>query len=279
MFFDIYYKSASGQVISLVRKPYYLQTIELFDYEWEPYTESGYITEFTKEIVKKSATLTITADTEIQYFNAVNKFYETVEKDVLDMKPGRLYIGRQYMKCYVMASKKTEWEHGIEQMDIDVTFVTDNPNWVEETEYNFDIIQVISTNNKLYPYKYPYRYANGMNVKEINVDHFYSVNFLLRVYGPTVNPMVSIGGHPYLVNIILEFGEYLEVDSQNGTVIKKKANGESVNAFHNRANEDGVFQKISPGLQEVNWSGAFKFDLILYSERGEPAWKQYSDLN
>ena len=149
MYFDIYYKNHLGNEMSLVREPYRLQTAELFDYSWEPYTESGYITDFSREIVKKSATLTISAETEQEYIDAVNKFYEVTELDILNMNPGRLYIGNQYMECYIISSSK---------------------------EYD-------------------------------------------------------------------------------------------------------VFKRIDPGRKKINWSGKFKFDLVLYAERSEPKWGKFLTQN
>lgn len=272
MYFDIYYSNSLGQILNLVQEPYRMQTSDIMDYEWDPYTESGYITEFTKAVVKKTVTLTISGTTEAEYCSAVNLFYETVEKDILSMSPGRLYVGEQYMECYIVASKKSEWEYGITQMDVEIDIVTDHPEWVEETDYEFTISKVSSSDNKRYAYRYQYRYANGMNSKEIYARHFSDLNFLLRIYGQAVSPMVTIGGHPYLVNIVLESGEYLEVDSRNGTVIKTMSNGQKVNAFSKRSFKYDVFRKIPPGLQQVNWPGSFNFDLILYAERGEPKW-------
>lgn len=279
MYLNIYYKNHLGQILNLVESPYRLQTAELFDYEWEPYTESGYITEFTKEVTKKTATLTVDAHSEEDFCTAVNTFYEATEKDVLEMMPGKLYIGSQYMECYLMSSKKTEWECGIEQIDLDVEFVTDSPNWVEEKEYSFAITEVISSNNKRYVGRYPYRYANGMNLANINVEHFTSVNFLLRIYGAVVAPVVSIDGHPYLVNVVVNDGERLEINSEKGTVYVIKTNGDKVNAFGNRSTDDEVFKKIEPGLNAITWSGKFAFDLVTYAERGEPKWKKYSGRN
>lgn len=92
MHFNFYYKSYTGHVLNLVEEPYLMQTADFFNYSWEPYTESGYITAFEKTIVKKSAVLTIQADTPEEYGRAVNEFYETVELDVLNMTPGKLYI-------------------------------------------------------------------------------------------------------------------------------------------------------------------------------------------
>lgn len=272
MYIEIYYKSHTGNVLNLVKEPYRMQTADFFNYTWEPYTESGYITAFEKKIVKKNTVLTIQADSEEEYGKAVNEFYETVELDVLNLTPGKLYIGEQYLSCYIMASDKTEWEYGITEMDVDISIITDYPYWITEKAYDFHMTNAVSTNNKRYRYRYAYRYANGLTSTYIENLHFYDVNFLLRIYGPCVNPMVVIDGHPYLIYIILGQGEYLEIDSRAGTVMKTMLTGKKENCFHNRDKEGDVFRKITHGRKSLNWSGRFDFDLIFYEERGEPKW-------
>lgn len=134
--------------------------------------------------------------------------------------------------------------------------------------------RIISSNdNKRYPGKYPYRYANGMTSNYIINPHFTDSNFQLIIYGPVVNPQVTIGSTPYLVNIVLESGEYLLIDSRSETIAKVINNGERINAFHNRQKGRKFFRKIQPGRQTISWTGKFDFDLIIFEERGEPRWQ------
>ena len=102
--------------------------------------------------------------------------------------------------------------------------------------------------------------------------HFTDAKFTLVIYGPVVNPQVIIGEKSYLVNIVLEQGERLEIDSHTRTVTKISKNGEQVNAFHNREKGKKFFKKIPPGRQKVVWSGKFDWDLVIYEERSEPRW-------
>lgn len=132
---------------------------------------------------------------------------------------------------------------------------------------------ITSSDNKRYPGSYPYRYANGLSSNYIINPHFTDANFQLIIYGPVVNPQVTIGSTPYLVNIVLEEGEYLIIDSRSETITKVMNKGERINAFHNRQKGRKFFQKIPPGRQLIAWTGKFDFDLIIFEERGEPRWK------
>ena len=75
-----------------------------------------------------------------------------------------------------------------------------------------------------------------------------------------------------MVNIVLESGERLEIDSRTETITKVMAFGEKVNAFHNREKGKTFFVRIPPGRQNVSWTGKFGWDLTIYEERSEPKW-------
>ena len=193
--------------------------------------------------------------------------------DVLNQAHGRLYVGEMYIECYVIASKKSEWEYDAEYMDVELTVVLENPMWIGENTYTFHSYGISSSNNKRYTGKYPYRYANGLSSNYIINPHFTDANFQLIIYGPVVNPQVTIGSTSYLVNIVLEEGEYLIIDSRSETITKVMNKGERINAFHNRQKGRKFFQKIPPGRQLIAWTGKFDFDLTIFEERGEPRWK------
>lgn len=274
---DISYVNSRGTKLDLLKPPYLLQTGELFDYEWGynsvvSYSGQGKITSFSKEIKERPLTLSILNYSRESYERAIDLFFETVDFDVLNRSPGKLYVGDQYQKCYIITSEKTGWEYDIELLDNTVTYVTEKSVWITEHPYYFKASEILSTNNKRYPGRYAYRYANGLTNTSITNDHYAECNFRLIIYGPCTNPAIYVGGYGYLFKIVLEDGEYLEVDSAAETVTKYMTSGIKVNAFNNRNFADSVFRPIQTGRQEVNWNGRFDFDLILLEERSEPKW-------
>ena len=92
------------------------------------------------------------------------------------------------------------------------------------------------------------------------------------IFGPVVNPQITIGKNIYMVNIILEGAEYLTIDTRTKTIIKTMANGDAVNAFHCRKKGSAFFGKIEPGMNRVSWTGKFVFSVSIYDERSEPKW-------
>lgn len=275
---DIYYVNSNNEKIDLLEPPYMLQTGELFGYKWNYESKQrlgggGKITNIRKDLEERTLTLSIVNYGVENYEEAIDYLHEITDIDVLKKTPGRLYVGGMYLNCYVTASEKSEWEPEAGYIDVSLTLAVEYPMWVGENPYTFHSFGVSSTDNKRYPGRYPYRYANGMNSTYIINPHFTNSNFELIIYGPAVNPMVTIGGVPYLVNAILEEDEYLAIDSRSRTIIKVTKNGERENLYHNRQKGRNFFRKIGPGRQSISWTGKFDFDLIIYEERGEPKWK------
>ena len=275
---DIYYVNSNNEKIDLLEPPYMLQTGELFGYKWNYESKQrlgggGKITNIRKDLEERTLTLSIVNYGVENYEEAIDYLHEITDIDVLKKTPGRLYVGGMYLNCYVTASEKSEWEPEAGYIDVSLTLAVEYPMWVGENPYTFHSFGVSSTDNKRYPGRYPYRYANGMNSTYIINPHFTNSNFELIIYGPAVNPMVTIGGVPYLVNVILEEDEYLAIDSRSRTIIKATKNGERENLYHNRQKGRNFFRKIGPGRQSISWTGKFNFDLIIYEERGEPKWK------
>lgn len=273
---DIYYVNSENEKIDLLKPPYLLQAGTIMDSKWAYESKEtrtgGKITSIKKSLEEKSLTLSIINFGRDSYERAIDNLYETFEKDVLNKSPGRLYVGNMYLECYVFSSEKSEWESDAELMDVNLTVVAENPIWVGEDNYTFHSYGISSDDNKRYPGRYPYRYANGLTSNYIVNPHYTEANFEMIIYGPVINPQVTMGTNTYLVNIVLEEGEYLQINSRDRTIVKVLRNGERANAYHYRQKGREFFQKIQPGRQMIQWTGKFNFDLTVYEERSEPKW-------
>lgn len=272
------YKSGStGEEIELSGEKIrtHIKTAGLYDYEWEIEETKLALGSKVTRIVKKSEKYKMLIDfcgNANERAEAAEKFFRVTERDVITEKPGKLIFKNSYIACYIIGSKY-ENSKNARIVRKETTVYAPYPFWIREKEYSFHAQNKTSTDNKIYPLKYPFRYANGMENTYIINPHFTDANFLLRVYGPSVNPLVNIGGYPYLVNTVLEKGEYLEINSLEGTVEKTMNDGERINIFHTRAKgTKSVFKKIPAGRQNITWPGEFDFDLIIYEERSEPKW-------
>lgn len=275
----IYYESNEGVKLDLLKRPYRLQTGDLFDFQWEYESEiygdyGGRITKFKRGVQTKKLTLSISSSNEVQYYDAINRFCEATEKDILNRTPGKLYVGNQFLSCYIYASAKSDWEYDCDMLDNEISLVTENPFWITKSKQSFQKYDESGSNQYLdFPYDFSYDFTGDQKgISVLQNDHYAASHFQMIFYGPVMNPMIIIGGHTYVVNTTVEENEYLTIDSKARSVIRTMANGTQVNEFNNRGFEQSVFELIPPGEVTVNWSGDFGFDIILLSERSEPKW-------
>lgn len=274
MKYDIRYESGSvREVINLVKNPYRLITSNLYDYEWGYDTASigsrngMRVTEFYREKKEFDLELDILASTEEAYAAACQKFLDVTERDVINKTPGRLYVGEWYMSCFLISEGFSDWEYGLTRVNSDLTLLSPYPFWCKEKDYDFTQQDFSISGNWKYPYKYPYRYSNTNGRYGIDNDHFGSSDFVMKIFGPVINPQIYIGQNIYMVNAPLIAGEYLTIDSAAGTIVKTKNTGETENLFYQRYLKQSVFTKIPPGKSNVSWSGRFGFTITLFQER------------
>ena len=242
---------------------------------WTPETSKRKIGEivqgFEKDAAEYEITFTVRGALEDRK-TFLDEMQDAFETDVLLERPGRIYFGDYYIDGFVTSSETKTSDIAVYYSQNKVKLYCPRPIWTKENPYTFYSYGASSSDNKRYPGRYPFRYANGMNNTHVQNPHFTDANFTLVIYGPVVNPQVIIGDKSYLVNIVLEQGERLEIDSRTRTVTKISKNGEQVNTFHNREKGKKFFKKIPPGRQKVVWSGKFDWDLVIYEERSEPRW-------
>nr|DAF33076.1 MAG TPA: tail protein [Caudoviricetes sp.] len=306
----IYYQAgADGKIVNLDKPPYWMQTGDFLNYSRE-YTLSGKcIGELRKTIQEKEFTITIFGKEQAEYERNVDALHEVFEKDVLNKKPGRFYFGEYYISCFIYASEKEEWESGY-SMENTLKLIEANPFWRKETlyqflpevmdsgageqipvetgeiytgeamdnqaalrEFAFDFLRRSDRKVRYPQFDLPFDFVKTRGRRTIdNTMAFSESNFILTIYGFVDTPSILIAGHPYVVNITIYEGERVIIDSATGTVKKIGRLGEETNLYNSRGKEYSVFQKIPPGVQAVNWSGGFGFDILLYDERSEPKW-------
>lgn len=252
----------------------HIKTAGFYDYEWEvdetTLTIGSKVNGFGKKAAKYILTLDFRGSKE-KRAEMADRFYRLADGDILTKIAGRLYFKDSYIRCFIVSAEFDETDLA-RTVRREATVYVPYPFWIRETPYYFKAAEITSTNNKRYAGRYAYRYANGLNNTYIINDHYAESNFRMVIYGPCVKPSVYIGGYEYHVDITLESGEYMEIDSAAETVTKYMVSGIRVNAFNNRSFQNNIFRPVQPGQQDVSWDGSFDFDLILFEERSEPRW-------
>ena len=244
---EFYYINHAGDRVDLSEYPYRFQSGDILDWTYAYDNSEGVrnrVSNFRKAIKEFSVQVAVLCDFTLpreerkdEWKAAVNYLMEVFEVDVLDEQEGRLYSDTgYYMNCMVIGSTKSDWKMGLPFMFNTLKVLATTPVWFKDTMFHFDAVSGdnVQQDGKMYPYLYPYLYGGDLANTGIINPGFYDSDFLLTIYGPVLNPIVYIGGNPYLVYTNLLQGERLEVNSLQGTVIKILNNGLSDDEFHYR---------------------------------------------
>ena len=254
----------------------YITDSTLRNYEWKYDTDYDEITNFRKGVVTKKLTIYILKPYPQEALDAANEIHAIFERDVLTEKPGRFIIDGYYCKGYVIVSEKPTWNDANRYMTVNVTFASDNADWISEAVTTFrkitDESGEVAKDVKKYPYKYPYRYANKNSSGNVTNNAAVASDFIIRIYGAIANPLVMIAGNVYQVNVSIDENEYMEINSKDKTIIITKKDGQKVNAFWSASRQGYIFEKIPSGMPVVSWDGSFSFDIVVFDTRSEPLW-------
>ncbi len=275
---DLYYVNNFGQTVDFVSWPYMVSESDLYDYTWQYESKNSVnpkVSRFYRENVEKKLKISVSATSLSAYNDALMNLLEVTEKDVLNLTPGRLYVGREYLPCYILGSAKSNWSPGVQFLVNTFTVLSEGGSWIRE---NLTVFRPGSggeesnTTSLDYPYDYPHDYASGIERRNLVNSGYHDTDFEITIYGSCQNPEINIGGHKYSVSCQLSTGEYLKINSMTKKIYKVEIDGGNVNQFHLRDRENYIFQKIRAGANTVTWSGLFGFDITLYEKRSEPRW-------
>lgn len=272
---DLRYINSKGVELNLTQWPYMYSSGDLYDFMWDCNLISGTsnrITEFYKSPVEKPIKISITADTREEFAKAVDHLFETVEVDVINLTPGKLYIGDMYIRCYIRGIKKADFNMGVEFMFSELSVLFENQFWITEVSKSFKPNAGTSSAALDYPHDYPYDYAPQILSENIVNDNYADADFRMTIYGPAVNPSVTIGPNIYKVYTELSETDYLVIDTQERIVAQYDNVGTETKKFNSREKIYEIYAKIPPGIHGVYWPGGYGFDVTMYQKRSEPRW-------
>ena len=234
------------------------------------------ITSFGKDVLEIPIIMKYRG-TERQIYQNADDFFAAAERDIINMTPGKLYIGEEYVTGYFVShsSAQSSEFYGIQE---ELNFLAPYPFWIKEETKSFMPITEGSQTDEFLDYEYDYQYdysvqSGGGVIWQ--VDHYAPCEFLMTIFGEAAGPRITINGHPYKIYTTMLANEYLQIDSRRNAVTKFLANGTRQDLFDMRAKypNPSVFEPITPGNIAVSWPGSYGVDLTLYLERSEPRWK------
>ena len=274
---EVYYLNHKNEKIDLGRPPYQMQIADLFNYAHRYEGSNNKISRIYRDITEISAIISFEAETEAEFCECVNHFYEVVEADTAANVTGRLYIGEYYLACNIVSSKKSFWTDLYNGMDNRVSLLTPYPLWRRETRkvfYKNNAAATFSLRGVYlqYPFGYPYKYSAPANIAYMQNEHYGPCGFKMVIYGPCVDPAIRINGHLHEVITTLADGEYIVVDTKDNSIKKYATDGTASDLFNARNKQSEIFEKIPAGNLAISWNLSFGFDITLYQERSEPRW-------
>lgn len=273
----IKYVNSSGASIVLNQGHYLISSHDLRDFSWErkvtnrPSGIGGRVT-FSRPVQEKRISIGIRGR-ELFAKNAAALMALT-EPDILNNTPGRLYLGDQYLICFLaVASKVNRYAEKSNWVSKDLTVLVTEPFWNTEVTQHF-LIGAPDTVEKAKRYtgRYPYRYITEFASRALHSSHYTTSPMIITIYGPVVNPRIVIGGKEYKVTAEIIENQRIIIDQINKTIVAKNPDGQETNLFDYRDKENDVFARLEAGTQHVIYTGEFGFDITVIQQRSEPSW-------
>lgn len=268
---NVIYEASSGSRYNLKTTPIRIKKANFHNYSWTRETVSlqygETVTAFGKKAINYPATLYLDHDPQ-----TLARLHEDFERDIITMTPGKIIWNEDYILCYITASS-TYPTAGNAYIANEVNIYCPNPAWIREKRVSL----TPQENDGVlgYPYGYDYDYGPISRGTFYAWPYFYGhASFKAVISGPCENPSFELAGNTYGVNVTLQAGETVTIDTRPtakiGRQVYRGSGSSAVNAYNLRIGSIEPF--VSQGAAMLIWSGAFAIDLTLYQERSEPGW-------
>lgn len=275
-----YYKNHKGEIINLSNYPYVFQEGDILNWNYTYDNDGTKTNNYINGPKEYKIKVAVAADKNLSYEEreevwkqSVDNLVETASVDVANDKTGAIYTDTgYYLPCKISGFEKTSYSRQGNVISGQFTVVADSQEWITEISKSFIPGTDVSINALDYPHDYPYDYAPKVSTGSIMNDNYMAADFRLTIFGPAVNPAVTIGENVYKVYTELTEDEYLVIDSQTRTVTQYDALGNQERKYNSRDKNYEIYAQIPVGSQAVSWDGGFGFDLTLYQKRSEPRW-------
>ena len=252
--YDIYYVGAqSNEKINFCQWPYMVTGGDIFDGSYDNIDENDHIQEFERKITDHSLNIEINAVGDA-FRKAVDHLEDVSEKDIINVTPGKLYVGNSYLKCWLTGTGKDRWVNDLCSISNSLTIRSDYPYWITEEVFSFlKASQSGAVSPWLdYPYDYSYEYSKVRNVQYIQNSNYTASGFRITIYGPCINPLIRIAGHVYELQTTLYENEYAVIDSstrysKDRKIVRVKFDGSQEDIFNSRNKASDSWQTIPTG--------------------------------
>lgn len=222
---------------------------ELFSYE-RKYSSSEIVYE-SLEVPPRSIPVDILFTGDVP--NARSRFYEVVDMDALEKKPGTLKIGDCYMEGIFIDSSNRNFE-GKGEMIREMQFLAQKPIWRRDMVKLFDVSETKPA---------------------IINESFKSAPVTIELWGAAEDATIAIGDNTYQVYHAIPEGGRLVIDGFNKTATVIAADGTETNVLDDRqglqvkGSSYYLFEEIPRGHSEVTWNPHNKLRITIHETRME----------
>ena len=277
----IVYENSGGETIRLDRQGFYTNEGTLRGFTWD-YNYSGYpdgsggsVSLFSRHEKTKTFDVSAHGYTSAEVETLLNRLHNITEYDVRQKTPGKLWLNQQYISCYVINSEIVTKSKHMFFVTKRLTILPTIPYWCMNVTKNFIKGGASGTSpyGKKYNGRYPYKYGTGYSQTMLdNTVGSWETPMIITIYGPAINPSLTIGGKIYALQTSLAANERAIIDQLHKKIYKIGTTGGKSNLFNTRDKTHDIFQYAPIGMVSVLYNGDYSFDITLIHQRSEPLW-------
>ena len=200
----------------------------------------------------------------------VNALHDDFETDIRNNQAGRLIWGDYYIDCFITASDTAPTNYPT-QTSNKISIYAPYPFWIQD--YKIELLPSEAAESEFldFPFNFPFDFTPPIiGETTIKSDFPFDSEFEMVIFGPAVNPRVTINYYSYVLYTTIPDGAYVVIDSRKKTVMQFNTGGTQSNIFNLRNKTDSVFKKIPSGNLRITWDATFGVNITIHRERSEP---------
>lgn len=278
-----YYNSKGQSIVLQGDGMCFLDVLPLFEYAWEyeltnsTTGQGGAAHGFARWPRTVSLELRLRGFTRQQFIQKMNDLQAITEIDALSETAGRLYVGNQYLNCFLgVAGSVPSAPRNANFATVGITVLAVRPFWCTDVVYTLLPSSAEESEGdamaKKYSFKYPYRYATGITNRQIINTHYAPCPMILTIQGPVTAPYIEIGGNVYNVSSTVLATQRLIIDQTTRRIYLVGQNGAETNVFNARNKTHDIFTPIPVGESNVVYTGSYAVSITLVEQRSAPKW-------
>ena len=206
-----------------------------------------------------------------------NELRRAADADMTAKSPGMLVVDDTWkMRCYIVASDTRNVY--ADAVGLRLTLALMDRQWWREKSLHFVMGMGAGGLDHDYDHEYDLSFSSGSG--KVTVESLQGALPKITFYGPCTSPYVIIGDNRYEVDVQVLSGHTCVIDATvpRPTVELVDSYGNRQSVFSSAVRTGGrdsgtyAFQPLEHGVNVVQWSGSFAFDVVWHEMDTEPPW-------